>query len=96
MGDPRALAGDERPAVRLLLKTLIPLFALLMALQGIAQAIRAIAVLDRALNAWRSLKRFAIAMVRRGLRALLVGYPVALTLGGVSLGFAVARRMLPA
>jgi TRAP-type mannitol/chloroaromatic compound transport system permease small subunit len=31
-----------------LLKTLIPLFALLMALQGIAQAIRAVAVLARA------------------------------------------------
>jgi TRAP-type mannitol/chloroaromatic compound transport system permease small subunit len=31
-----------------LLKTLIPLFALLMALQGIAQAIRAAAVLVRA------------------------------------------------
>jgi len=30
-----------------LLKTLIPLFALLMALQGIAQAIRAAAVLAR-------------------------------------------------
>ena len=31
-----------------LLKTLIPLFALLMALQGIAQAIRAVPVLARA------------------------------------------------
>lgn len=43
MGDPRALAGNL-PLV-FVLKTLIPLFAVLMALQGLAQAIRAVEAL---------------------------------------------------
>ena len=69
-----------------LLKTLIPLFALLIGLQGIAQAIRAALVLGRAA---RTMSEFlAVAMVVAVCALLLVGYPVALTLAGVSLGFA--------
>ena len=48
LGDPRALAAKSSglPLV-FVLKTLIPLFALLMALQGVAQAIRARGALHR-------------------------------------------------
>ena len=77
------------------LKTLIPLFALLMALQGIAQAIRA---LQRAGEAalMPLAETLAVLMVAAVIAALMAGYPVALTLAGVSLAFAalghVARR----
>ena len=46
LGDPRALAGIGGLPLVFLLKTLIPAFAALMALQGVAQAIRAAAVLS--------------------------------------------------
>ena len=73
-----------------LLKTLIPLFALLIGLQGIAQAIRAALVLagPRAAIAAEMGEVLAVAMVVAVCALLLVGYPVALTLAGVSLGFA--------
>ena len=45
LGDPGALARDQRPPAVFLLKTLIPVFALMMALQGVSQAIRALCVL---------------------------------------------------
>ena len=77
------------------LKTLIPLFALLMALQGIAQAIRAAfsdpSRLRRGVDestGWGLMpltEALAILMVAAVIAALMAGYPVALTLAGVSL-----------
>ena len=91
-----------------LLKTLIPLFALLLALQGMAQAMRrASAMLTMPPSGRRRRRRrraalmplpelLAILMVVAVCGLLFAGYPVALTLGGVSLAFAVlgarARR----
>ena len=72
-----------------LLKTLIPVFAALMALQGVAQAIRA---LSRAGAALMLADILAVLMVAAVIAALMAGYPVALTLAGVSLGFAVLGR----
>ena len=75
-----------------LLKTLIPAFAALMALQGVAQAIRAAAVLAASAARLRRLmplpELLAMLLVVAVLRLLMAGYPVALTLGGVSLAFA--------
>ena len=83
-----------------LLKTLIPLFALLIGLQGIAQAIRAALVLSEPRDRrphpsdsiWRQSMRLATRLRSRwwppSARCCLIGYPVALTLAGVSLGFA--------
>ena len=72
-----------------LLKTLIPVFAVLMALQGVAQAIRALAALRGALMPLAEI--LAVLMVVAVVAALMAGYPVALTLAGVSLAFAVVR-----
>ena len=78
MGDPRALARNQRTAVRLLLKTLIPLFALLMALQGIAQAIRALRCVSARRGHERCRKSSPSCMVVAVCVALMAGYPVAL------------------
>ena len=67
-----------------LLKTLIPLFAVLLGLQGVAQAIRAALVLlgpARSRHADSLAKVLAVAMVVAVCALLLAGYPVALTLG---------------
>ena len=72
------------------LKTLIPLFALLMALQGIAQAIRAARAVEDALMLLA--ETLAILMVLAVIVALMAGYQVALTLAGVSLIFALSGR----
>ena len=74
------------------LKTLIPLFAVLMALQGIAQAIRAACRSEAALMPLAEI--LAILMVVAVIAALMAGYPVALTLAGVSLVFAVLGHLL--
>ena len=77
-----------------LLKTLIPLFALLLALQGVAQAIRAGAGAARAgasADMSRCPKSSPSPWWSPSAALLFAGYPVALTLGGVSLAFAFAR-----
>ena len=85
-----------------LLKTLIPLFALLLALQGVAQVDPRARVLipprcgegGRDASGWRLMplpEILAILMVVAVCGLLFAGYPVALTLGGVSLAFAAAR-----
>ena len=75
-----------------LLKTLIPVFALLLALQGVAQAIRAAAAsLARKRRVMPLAELLAILMVVAVCGLLFAGYPVALTLGGVSLAFRAAR-----
>ena len=84
-----------------LLKTVIPLFAVLLGLQGISQAIRAARVLGasrrrvpHARDADAPLaETLAVLMVVAVCVALLAGYPVALTLGGVSLAFAVIGHL---
>ena len=77
------------------LKTLIPLFAAMMALQGIAQAIRALAAAG-ARTALMPLAEVSSPslMVAAVIAALMAGYPVALTLAGVSLVFALLGHLL--
>ena len=90
-----------------LFKTLIPVFALMLALQGVAQAIRALALLSilRFGGGWPHSgpgggmplpELLAILMVVAVCGLLMAGYPVALTLGGVSLAFAVLGHVLGA
>ena len=80
------------------LKTLIPVFAVMMALQGMAQAMRAWALLSlpgaRGSGMMPLAEILAILMVVAVIAALMIGYPVALTLAGVSLVFAVLGHTL--
>ena len=76
-----------------LLKTLIPVFAALLVLQGIAQAVRALQTL-RARPFMTFPEIFAVALVVAVCVTLMAGYPVAFTLGGVSLAFALLGHLL--
>ncbi len=75
-----------------LLKSSIPLFAVLLLLQGLAQAVRAALTLmsddSKPRDVMTGAELLAILLVVLVCGALMAGYPAALTLGGVSLAVA--------
>ena len=93
LGDPRALAGDERPAAGVRAQDTDPVVRRADGAarhragdQGAGRAVEA-ALMPLA-------EVLAILMVAAVIAALMAGYPVALTLAGVSLIFAVLGHVL--
>src|SRR6185312_4092422 len=92
MCDPRALAGDERPAAGIRAQDADPV---VRGDAGVAGRFASDPRVERARRgALMGLAEIlAVVMVAAVCGVLMIGYPVALTLGGVSLGFAVLGHL---